>query len=89
MKVRIEVDCTPEEARSFLGLPDVRALQEHMMAEVQAKFAQSMSMMDPETVMTKWMPASMQGMEALSKLMWETAAQALDPKRGPPPKGDG
>ena len=83
MKIRIEVDCTPEEARGFLGLPDVRALQESMMAEVQAKFAQSMSMMDPETVMTKWLPASMQGMEALSKMMWDTAAQALDPKRGP------
>ncbi|KPF89006.1 hypothetical protein IP81_17325 [Novosphingobium sp. AAP83] len=23
MKVTVEVDCTPEEARSFLGLPDV------------------------------------------------------------------
>lgn len=23
MKVTIEVDCTPEEARSFMGLPDV------------------------------------------------------------------
>lgn len=23
MKVNIEIDCTPEEARSFLGLPDV------------------------------------------------------------------
>ena len=81
MKVRIEVDCTPEEARSFLGLPDVQALQASMMAEVEKKFAQSMSMMDPETVMSKWLPASMQGMEALSKLMWETAASALEPKR--------
>ena len=25
MKVNVEVDCTPEEARSFLGLPDVTA----------------------------------------------------------------
>lgn len=25
MKITIEVDCTPEEARSFLGLPDVAA----------------------------------------------------------------
>jgi hypothetical protein len=25
MKITIEVDCTPEEARSFLGLPDVTA----------------------------------------------------------------
>ena len=23
MKVNVEVDCTPEEARRFLGLPDV------------------------------------------------------------------
>ena len=87
MKIRIEVDCTPEEARGFLGLPDVRALNEAMMTEVQTKIAQSMSMMDPELVMSKWMPASMQGMEALTKLMWDTAAQAFDPKRAP--KGDG
>ncbi len=25
MKVNIEIDCTPEEARSFMGLPDVSA----------------------------------------------------------------
>ena len=25
MKITIEVDCVPEEARSFLGLPDVSA----------------------------------------------------------------
>lgn len=25
MKITIEVDCTPEEARSFMGLPDVSA----------------------------------------------------------------
>jgi hypothetical protein len=25
MKITIEVDCTPDEARSFLGLPDVTA----------------------------------------------------------------
>ncbi|MEN9924640.1 MAG: hypothetical protein RL268_766 [Pseudomonadota bacterium] len=23
MKITVEIDCTPEEARSFLGLPDV------------------------------------------------------------------
>ena len=23
MKVNIEIDCTPEEARAFMGLPDV------------------------------------------------------------------
>lgn len=25
MKITVEIDCTPEEARSFMGLPDVSA----------------------------------------------------------------
>lgn len=28
MKVNVEVDCTPEEARRFLGLPDVSKVNE-------------------------------------------------------------
>ena len=28
MKVNVEVDCTPDEARRFLGLPDVAKAQE-------------------------------------------------------------
>ena len=28
MKVNITVECTPEEARGFLGLPDVSRVQE-------------------------------------------------------------
>ena len=35
MKVTIEVDCTPQEARAFLGLPDVAALNEHLVEEMQ------------------------------------------------------
>ncbi len=25
MKINVEIECTPEEARNFMGLPDVRA----------------------------------------------------------------
>jgi len=28
MKIQVEVDCTPEEARTFLGLPDVAKANE-------------------------------------------------------------
>jgi len=35
MKVTIEVDCTPEEARSFMGLPDV--------SEANALYVESMT----------------------------------------------
>ena len=37
MKVHIEVDMTPEEARTMMGLPDVAPLQQRMMEEMQAR----------------------------------------------------
>ncbi len=41
MKVNIEIECTPEEARSFLGLPDVTALNESLMTEMQKRLKQT------------------------------------------------
>jgi hypothetical protein len=35
MKMTIEIDCTPVEARTFLGLPDVSALNDHLVKEMQ------------------------------------------------------
>ena len=34
MKMKIEIDCSPEEARSFLGLPDVSGLNARMVEEM-------------------------------------------------------
>ncbi|WP_310539304.1 DUF6489 family protein, partial [Phenylobacterium sp.] len=31
MKMTIEVDCSPEEARRFMGLPDVSSLNDHLV----------------------------------------------------------
>lgn len=54
MKVNIEIDCTPEEARSFLGLPDVAALNETLMAEMQKRAEANMEQLDPEMLMRQW-----------------------------------
>ena len=54
MKVNIEIDCTPEEARSFLGLPDVTALNETLMAEMQKRAEANMEQLDPEVLMRQW-----------------------------------
>ena len=34
MKVTVEIDCTPVEARAFMGLPDVTPLNEKIVAEM-------------------------------------------------------
>jgi hypothetical protein len=68
MKVTIDVDCTPEEARRFFGLPDVAPLQQTMMDEVQRRMLAGLESMEPETLMKTWLPLGLQGMEQLQKM---------------------
>jgi len=35
MKITVDVDITPEELRSFMGLPNVEHLQEQMLSNAQ------------------------------------------------------
>ena len=55
MKVTVEVDCTPVEARAFMGLPDVTPLNEQIVAEMQARLTNNMSMLAPDELMKNWM----------------------------------
>jgi len=57
MKVKIDIDCTPQEARAFLGLPDVEPLQRVMMKELEGRMTSFMSTLDPEAVFRAWMPS--------------------------------
>ena len=76
MKIKIEVDCTPDEARMFLGLPDVQALQASVMAEVEKKMLGSMALMEPEAMLKTWLPMGVQGIEAFQKMVWDAATGA-------------
>ena len=51
MKVTIEVDCTPLEARSFFGLPDVTVLNDHLVHEMKNRMDANISMLQPEELM--------------------------------------
>jgi hypothetical protein len=69
MKITIEVDCTPAEARAYMGLPDVEPLQAEVMAEVQRRVMQGLSMTDPQQLLKNWAPWGAQGMEAFQNIM--------------------
>lgn len=68
MKVTIDVDCSPEEARRFFGLPDVAPLQQIMMDEIQRRMLAGLDSMEPEALMKTWLPLGLQGMEQLQKM---------------------
>jgi hypothetical protein len=74
MKIRIDIDCTPAEARAFLGLPDVAPLQAEMMAAVQERMTKALAGMDPEALMKMWLPAGAQSFEQIQKAFWEQFA---------------
>jgi hypothetical protein len=64
MKVNVQVDCTPEEARKFLGLPDVQPFQQEMMKIMREKSLENLKMMEPEAAMKAWMPLMNQGVSS-------------------------
>jgi hypothetical protein len=68
MKVTMNVDCTPEEARAFLGLPDVKPMQEHLMRELQERMSANIRAMEPEAMLRTWLPATLKGFEQMQDI---------------------
>ncbi|WP_309090275.1 DUF6489 family protein [Phenylobacterium sp.] len=79
MKMTIEVDCTPEEARRFLGLPDVSGLNEHLMQEMTKRIDANISMLSPEEYLKNWMSFGAGAQEQFRRMM-ETGLGGTSPK---------
>lgn len=68
MKINVEVDCTPLEARQFFGLPNVEPLQNAMMAQVEHRMLAEMERFSPETLMRSWFSLFPQNPEQASQV---------------------
>ena len=69
MKVKIEIDCEPAEARAFLGLPNVEPLNDHMVAEMQRRMDENIAAMQPDELMKTWTSFGMHAQDQFRKLM--------------------
>jgi hypothetical protein len=76
MKIKIDIDCTPEEARAFFGLPDVAPMQAAVMEKVQEQLLANLSAMEPEALFKHWLPVGLQGLEQMQKAFWSQFARA-------------
>src|SRR5580692_9275822 len=54
MKVNVEIDCTPLEARQFFGLPDVQPMQTAVMDRLQQQMMANIEKVSPEALMQSW-----------------------------------
>jgi hypothetical protein len=69
MKMTIEVDCTPEEARRFMGLPDVSGLNDHLVNEMKGRIDANIAMLSPEEFMKNWMSFGSGAQEQFRKML--------------------
>ena len=69
MKITVDIDCTPLEARAFLGLPDVTPVQELFVEALKARMSETIAAMDGDAMIKAWMPDGMAGWEQWRE-MW-------------------
>jgi hypothetical protein len=62
MKINVEVDCTPEEARRAMGLPDFTPVHDRYVAMVQETMEKGASPEMIETLMKSWAPMGEAGL---------------------------
>ena len=70
MKVTINIDCTPEEARTFFGLPDLAPVHAAYVEKMQAFINEGLSPADLEKITSAWMPGVNEGLEMWRKTMF-------------------
>jgi hypothetical protein len=68
MKINVEVDCTPEEARRAMGLPDFSPVHEKYVASLVETMEQGVTPELLETMMKSWAPMGEAGLTAWRKL---------------------
>lgn len=73
MKINVEVDCTPEEARRVMGLPDFTPVHEKYIEMLTSSMDGNVSSEVVENMLRSWGPVGDAGMSFWRK-MFETGA---------------
>jgi len=66
MKINVEIDCTPEEARRFMGLPDLTPVHDAYIAQLLDTVKNGISPDMMAGAMKSWAPMGDAGMK-----MWQ------------------
>ena len=82
MKVHIEIDCTPEEVRTFMGLPDVGKANE-VYVDLMAKAMKGVGSVDKLQEMANQVaPMGQIGMKLFQNFMEGAAAASMGTQAG-------
>jgi Family of unknown function (DUF6489) len=79
MNITINVDCTPVEAREFLGLPDLRPLQAAWLSEIESRMVTDAKKFSPEALARSWLSG---GADWIPNMFTALSRQAQSPEKG-------
>ncbi len=68
MKVTVNIDCTPLEAREFMGLPNVQPMQENVMKQLETQMMDNINKMSPDAMLKNWMSFAPEQFQDLFKM---------------------
>ena len=71
MKVKIDIDCTPQEARTFFGLPHIEPMQDAVLGKVQERLSEYLEARDGEALLRLWFPAGLQNLGQMQEALWK------------------
>jgi hypothetical protein len=77
MKVNVEVECSPEEARRFLGLPDVTKAQEAYVDGMVKAMKGETSLEQLGSYVKQMAPMGEMGMKLFQQFMEQGAGAAM------------
>jgi hypothetical protein len=76
MKFPVNVDCTPTEAREFIGLPNVAPMQDRLIEELEKRMRGNIQNLEPEILIRTWLPATIQSLSELQNMFWKQMGAA-------------
>jgi Tfp pilus assembly PilM family ATPase len=87
VKITIDIDCTPQEARSFLGLPHIEPMQDALVEKLQERLSGYLEALEPEALMKLWLPGGMEGLAQIQERFWSQLMGGMSGAAGERPKG--
>jgi hypothetical protein len=76
MKISVDVDCTPEEARRFLGLPDLTPVHQAYVDRMTKAVTDGVSAESFVELARQWGPMSEAGLQ-----MWKSMVEGVSGRR--------
>ncbi len=79
MKIKFDIEATPQELRSFFGLPDLEPLQQEMLDAIRKNITLGTEGFDPVTLMRPFLPEQMSSLTSLQQSIWQTMLGTTNP----------